>query len=193
MSNICEIDVILVTPDNLQKYILPSEPLHPAYEFLSETHKADYLRTYFMHFHGGGYSDIKLPSGSWVQAFEDIISNPNILINGYHESSEDTIAGDDYVKLLYKEIPANSAYIIRPNTEFTKEWYRQLLSVLDSKLEALKKNPSTHPQAQFTPNISPGYPIQWTEILGNIFHPLTCKYRDRILFTTPNPVINEYR
>ncbi len=45
--------VILVTKDNLSKYV---KNLHPAYQYLSETHKADYLRTYFMNHYGGGYS-----------------------------------------------------------------------------------------------------------------------------------------
>ena len=35
--------VILVKPDNLTTYLLPSAPLHPAFEYLTETHKADYL------------------------------------------------------------------------------------------------------------------------------------------------------
>jgi hypothetical protein len=54
-----EANVILVNNKNLHEYILKSNPLHPSYGYLSETHKSDYLRTYFMHFHGGGYSDVK--------------------------------------------------------------------------------------------------------------------------------------
>ena len=50
-------NVILVTPKILDKYILDKHPLHPSFKYLSQTHKADYLRTYFMRFHGGGYSD----------------------------------------------------------------------------------------------------------------------------------------
>jgi hypothetical protein len=59
LQTVSECEVILVTPQNLNQYILPDAPLHPGYKYLSETHKADYLRTYFMHFYGGGYSDIK--------------------------------------------------------------------------------------------------------------------------------------
>ena len=53
----------------LDKYILQEHPLHQSFNYLSETHKADYLRTYFMRFHGGGYSDIKKTSGSWIDSF----------------------------------------------------------------------------------------------------------------------------
>ena len=50
-------NVVLITPDNLNDFLI--EPLHPAYKYLSLVHRSDYLRAYFMHYHGGGYSDIK--------------------------------------------------------------------------------------------------------------------------------------
>ena len=67
-----------MTVENLHEYILKDHPLHPAYEFLSETHRCDILRTYFMYHYGGGYSDIKIPNGSWVKGFEDM-ENDNSL------------------------------------------------------------------------------------------------------------------
>jgi hypothetical protein len=189
LNSVSGCNIILITSTNLQDYIINKHPLHPSYEYLSETHKSDYLRTYFMHFYGGGYSDIKVCGGDWNSAFNDIIYNDNIILNGYHESSPDHVAGDEYTKSYWREIPANSAYIIRPNTIFTYTWYNTLLNVLDTKLDTLKKYPSTHPQS--TPDTSPGYPIKWTEILGDIYHPLTCKYRNNILFTLPPPVLSK--
>ena len=59
LIKVSKCNVILVKPEMLNKYILDEHPLHPSFNYLSETHKADYLRTYFMRFHGGGYSDIK--------------------------------------------------------------------------------------------------------------------------------------
>ena len=53
------VEVVLITPNNLSEYILPEYPLHHAFKYLSLVHKADYLRCYFMHHYGGGYSDIK--------------------------------------------------------------------------------------------------------------------------------------
>ena len=38
----------LITKENIKKYILSDNPLHPAFDYLSETHNADYLRTYFI-------------------------------------------------------------------------------------------------------------------------------------------------
>src|SRR5690606_1936777 len=43
---------VLVTPGNLEEYIVNEHPLHPAYEYLSLIHRSDYLRCYFMHHHG---------------------------------------------------------------------------------------------------------------------------------------------
>ncbi|MGI9252585.1 MAG: hypothetical protein ACR2J8_02470, partial [Thermomicrobiales bacterium] len=48
-------EVVLVTPDNLADFLV--EPLHEAYDYLSCTHRADYLRAWFMHHRGGGYTD----------------------------------------------------------------------------------------------------------------------------------------
>jgi hypothetical protein len=183
--------ITLVTPDNLDSFILPDQPLHEAYTYLSETHKSDYLRTYFMHFLGGGYTDIKKFEGNWNKAFDDIIARDDIFLNGYHEKSPDDVAGDERSKSLWAQLPANGAYIVRPGTEFTERWYTRMVEVLNSKLEALKKNPSTNPQA--TPQTSPGYPIEWAEILGRIYHTLSCDYLDKFLFTVPVPITKGYR
>ena len=75
-------EVVCIYKDDVAKYILDEHPLHPAFQYLSETHKADYLRTYFMNFHGGAYSDIKLQGGSWLKAFDDMEAS-DAWINGY--------------------------------------------------------------------------------------------------------------
>ena len=183
--------VILITPNNLNSFILPNHPLHEAYPYLSETHKSDYLRTYFMHFLGGGYTDIKKFTGDWNKAFDDILERDDIFLNGYHEKSPNDVAGDERAKTLWNKLPANGAYIVRPRTEFTRKWYTRMIEVLDSKLEALKQNPSKNPQA--TPNTSPGYPIEWAEILGKIYHTIACDYLDKFLFTVPIPITEGYR
>lgn len=177
--------VQLITPDNLTPYILPDHPLHEGYNLLSEVHRSDYLRTYFMHFHGGGYSDVKRTTGDWNKAFDDILQNSDILINGYHEPSPAGVHGSSHARSLWKEIPGTCSFIMRPRSEFTTKWYDQMIKKMDEKLADLKKHPGTNPRA--TPHVQPGYPIEWTELLGDIFHPLTCNFRDRFLFTVPIP------
>ena len=67
-----ECKITFVTPDNLHTYIKKDNPLHPAYDYLSEVHKSDYLRIYFMKFYGVGYHDIKQATGSWVDSFSSL-------------------------------------------------------------------------------------------------------------------------
>jgi hypothetical protein len=186
---ISQCEVVLVTKDNLHEYILPSEPLHPAYIYLSETHRADYLRTYFMNFHGGGYSDIKKTTGSWLKGFEELATSDK-WINGYPEI-EGGVAHEP-VKQFYKELVGNCAYICKPNTPLTNEWYADMISLLDTKLEKLQLYPASFPQD--CSEISEGkYPIGWVEMLGIIFHKVCYTYKDKLMNTLPSPICYDYR
>ena len=181
--------VLLITEQNLSKFILPYAPIHPAYKYLSETHKADYLRVYFMHFYGGGYADIKNTSKSWIAAWNDINSNLSVYGNGYSEGGRYAIANvpDKQLNTIlhdnWKLLIGNCCYIFRARTRFTSEWYTATIKVLDAKLEQLKRYPARKPQERYS-NSYP-YPLMWTELLGQIFHPLCYKYRNRILHSLP--------
>ncbi len=181
--------VILITKDNLNTYIIKDHPLHPAYPYLSEVHKADYLRTYFMHFYGGGYSDVKPTSGNWLKAFEDMEKNPSYYANGYKEVGPGGVGyapnAEHWEKLI-----GNCAYIFRPNTSLTKEWYNDMIKLLDSKLEELKQHPASHPRDKKEENT--GYPIGWIEMLGEIFHRVIYNYHDKLLMTVPIPNFSNY-
>lgn len=189
-----ELEVILITPDNLNKYI--KEPLHEGYEYLSETHKADYLRTYFMHFYGGGYADIKLFKESWLPYMKKL-ENDNIWAIGYKEVPNGPAVLDDNKELSekmkkdYKKLIGNCAYIFKPNTPITQEWYNTMIRKMDDKLNDLKKYPARNPQEIYSKEYP--YPLKWTELLGNIFHPLVYKYTDHIDKSLPSPIINNYR
>jgi len=186
LRNTSECEVILVTNLNLHNYILPDKPLHQAYEFLSETHKADYLRTYFMNFYGGGYSDIKKTTGSWKELFTDLYTSNNSWICGYPEICD----GVAYHGGDYKELIGNCAYISKPNTALTNEWYNEMIELLDKKLLDLKLNPSKHPQDCKEHS---NYPIGWNEMLGQIFHKICTKYKNYLLKTLPISVFYNYR
>lgn len=185
-----ECNVILIDTTNLHKYIVPQYPLHEAYSYLHYTHRADYLRTYFMHVHGGGYSDIK-STGSWVQAFHDMNKNPHAYINGAPEKQAGDVAHPD-VAHLYDRLVSNGAYIVRPQTEFTTQWFNEMNSLLDTKLPALKKM-KTDPDVPI--NESSEYPIEWNEMLGRIFHRILAQYihTGKILYTVPYPSCIDYR
>src|SRR4051794_408381 len=79
------LEPLLITPDNLGKWVVPEEPLHSAYPLLSVMHRADYLRAYLMFHHGGGYADIKPQTGDWTAAVERVASSPRFVAAGYRE------------------------------------------------------------------------------------------------------------
>jgi hypothetical protein len=188
----CGCNVIFVDTSNLSVYILKDQPLHPAYEYLSETHRADYLRTYFMHFYGGGYTDIKETTGSWINGFNQLENDDNKWICGYPEACNGVAYGPVVDK--WRELIGNGAYICKPQTPLTTEWYNEMVALLDSRLERLKRFPATYPQDNGSGNDGyEGYPIEWNEMLGRIFHKVTYKYRNHLFNTLPISIFNNYR
>ena len=182
------VPVKLITESDLPKYILEQHPLHPAYQYLSYTHRADYLRTYFMHFYGGGYSDIKETTGSWVSSFEALEQTPDAFCCGYAEIPG--VASLEELKSESDKLIGNGAYIFRPNTEFTRKWYSEMITFLDSKLAELILHPANQPRDQ--KEFGAGYPIEWNEMLGRIFHRINYEYHTRCLRTLPISIFTQY-
>lgn len=184
-----ECNVILITNKNLQNYILKENPLHPAYKYLSFTHKADYLRTYFMNFYGGGYSDIKYTDKSWKKSFEKLNNNDKTWAIGYPEIKGGVAYGP--LSEEWNSLIGNGAYIFKSNTKYTNEWYNEMIKLLDEKYEDLKKNPANNPQDAKENNT--GYPIEWNEMLGRIFHKVNYKYKEKVIRCLPAPNFTNYR
>jgi hypothetical protein len=183
LSKTTECDVILIHKDNLYRFILPEHPLHEAYPYLSAVHKSDYLRCYFMHFYGGGYSDIKIQTGSWKLQFQYLYSS-DAYICGYREYDEYGVASKDpTIRARWKEMIGNGNYICKPKTPFTEAWYSRVNALLDERLPELREHPAKHPRDRKEDNT--GYPIEWNELLGRIFHPLCLEHPGRILFGLP--------
>jgi len=189
-------NIICLFKDDIPKYILKEHPLHPAYQYLSETQKGDYLKAYFMNFHGGGYADIKRQSGSWIKRFEELEKSDKWII-GYKESGPDAIAGDSFIKSKWAGLIGNGAYICKPHTPLTEEWYSEMIKLLDERLDLLKEYPASYPQDHKNargPNGISKYPIEWNELNGRIFHRLCAtKYMDKLLNTLPVPLFSNYR
>lgn len=187
------IEIQLITPENVQNFILPDYPLHPAYEYLSLVHRSDYLRCYFMHHFGGGYSDLKSCQHSWSPIFDKLQKSSAWLI-GYPELRKTDLGARDLPQVrknmvsYLSQITGNGAYICRAYTPFTTEWYAELHQRLDAKYEIVKQNPG---------NVwgdNTGYPFQWSELNGDITHPLILKYMQ---FTLKDerlrPILTNYR
>ncbi|KQR91853.1 hypothetical protein ASG01_12670 [Chryseobacterium sp. Leaf180] len=186
-----EVEIVLVTPNNLSNYILKDYPLHEAYEYLSLIHKSDYLRCYFMLHHGGGYADIKPSLTSWKRLFEQLNQapkhwciGPREIYSGGVPDLEGNIGID--IKKYHNLLIGNCGYIFKPNSPIAQEWMNEVNSRLDKLEQALIKNPGN----VYGDNI--GYPVEWSFILAQVFHPIILKYsehvfsEDIILYDTVN-------
>jgi hypothetical protein len=189
LAEVSECNVILVTPENLNNYLLPEHPLHPAYQYLSAVHKADYLRTYFMNFIGGGYSDIKRTSHSWKGLFDELLKSDNKWILGYKEIE----GGVGYAPAVneWHLLVGNCAYICKKNTPLTNKWYNEMIKLLDERYDKLRQNPARHPR-DYLGCYGSKYPLEWNELLGRIFHRVCYEYKDKLLNTLPVPDFNSY-
>lgn len=165
--------VVLLTKETIPQIVRPDTPLHPAYPYLSAVHKADYLRAYLMHVHGGGYTDIKTPYGwPWYDAFLDFERNPRAMIN-----------------IRYP----GCAMICRPQTDLTRDWYTSVCRILDEKLPLLKAHPASTPYV--SADTDPHYPLVWTEIMFDVLNPLCQTYAAEgyVMTTVPLVYVHNHR
>ena len=194
LKTVSKCNVIFLTLDKINEYILKDHPLHPSFNYLSAVHKADYLRTYFMRFHGGGYSDVKRTTGSWIESFEKLSTSDKWII-GYKEAGPHCIAGDAMIRSKWRALIGNGCYICKPNTPFVIEWYDSMIKLLDEKYEKLKKYPASIPRdkKELYENKDECYPIGWNEMLGNLFHRIQYKHVDKVLNTLPPGIFKNYK
>jgi hypothetical protein len=190
----CGVEFVLKVANEVHDLELNDHPFHEAYEYLSLTHKADYLRTYVMHHHGGGYSDVKMLSFDWNPYFDEL-ERSDALAMGYREirAMDIAVVPNDpmafEIKNHYAQLMGNGNYIFKPNTAFTREWMERLHLKLDEKFQDLKHNPARHPQefknARFIDGSVSNYPLRWAEILGEIFHKVCYLNRHNVLIELP--------
>lgn len=180
MNNNIGVPIELVTWKDLDKYILPEHPLHPAFRYLSCVHKADYLRCYFMHFYGGGYADIKpyTDKGNWRLCFDIINEHPEIQIIGQPEVFDGTPVPEYRNPHGIERLISVCYYICRSKSVITTAWYAGMIEKLNKYLPELKKHPASDPFG------GPGYPIPWASILADVLHRVIMESRE----TAPNAV-----
>jgi glycosyltransferase involved in cell wall biosynthesis len=194
--------VCFITDSTLLAWEHPDYPFHPAFQYLSEVHRVDYLRCYLMHHYGGGYTDIKPVLQSWTGLF-DAFHDPECLALGYPEISPGAVAqlpGEigQQLRTHYSELIGYCSMIFRRRSILTTEWYRATQLKLETLLPVLQAHPAQHPMDQLgviLPNgVVSEYPLRWTELGGNIFHPLILKYRDQVVKNIRiRPQLQDYR
>ena len=191
--------LMLITKQNVTNFILKRYPVHPAFPYLSETHKSDYLRVYFMHYYGGGYTDVKMTSGNktWVDAFNILKLNASLLLVGYPEVGAWATAGNNTIQQAWMSLVGNGAYVVRPMSNLTTAWLTQTHARLDSLFSRLQKNPAQHPRdvpgLKLHGKNASEYPVTWTYLLGDVFHPLVYEYRYYIRQSLQAPSFKNYR
>ena len=184
MEERCDVPVKLITPKNIQEFIVEGDPIPEAYQYLSLNHRSDYLRSYFMYHHGGGYADIKTYFHSWVRAFDKLDASPNAYAIGYPEIGFEGAANHDMpegnlkkdLHYHWRYLIGNGAFICRPHTRMAAEWHTVVRHRLLSYSEQLEAHPA---QDIFGKNED--YPIPWSGMQGSIFHPLCLKYHNCLL------------
>jgi len=192
--------VVFINHQSLRDWEKPEHPYHPAFEYLSDTHKSDYMRCYLMHHYGGGWTDVKHTSTDWRPHFAKLRSSSALAI-GYQEIADGIphIKGPlgDTLRANYKENIGLCAFIFKRNSTITNQWIKDLDKRLDSLLDQLRENPASTPQDQPGAKKTDGslskYPIEWAGILGEVFHPIMYNYRNNVMQTTIQPMFHSYR
>lgn len=189
-------------------------PIHKCFQYLSSIHKSDYLRCYLMHYYGGGYSDLKKTSGSWVPAFTKLKKNdklwavghdcdgvafPSNLSNKTCDYNETT---KDHVMQLKKHkhnFIGVQFFIFKKDTEIVIKWFNELVRRLDNFCNALQKHPAKYDRESKNGipkptweggTLNTKYPICWNRILGQILYPLQLNYLDRVAKGIPKRADN---
>jgi hypothetical protein len=196
------VPLVFINHLHLRSWEIPSAPLHPAFDFLSATHKSDYLRCYLMHHHGGGYTDIKRTSQAWGRFFDRLQASEHHWALGYRELPYGMphLDGTDEGRRIqadHAQLIGLCAFIFKPHTPLTEAWLGETEALLDRKLADLKAHPAQHPMDQTGVRLPDGtpspYPLAWAELLGNIFHTLIHRHRDRLLQDDIAPQFTKYR
>ena len=187
LQSVLDVPLVLVTPINLDEYIVTEHPLPKGFKFLSNVHKSDYLRSYFMYYHGGG--DIKRIAKSWRAAFELLNSRKDKDGLGYSElasgvgyigTDHEFLKRDVYnlnlrMRENFSHLIGNCAYIFKPSSLV----FERLLEEQERRMYNYRHELEKYPGNIMGDNA--GYPFRWTYLLGEIFQPLVYLLEDRIL------------
>lgn len=187
----------MITPENYKMYEVKEQPIHEAFQYLSEVHKSDYLRAYVTYHYGGAWTDVKYIDYDWNQYFDMLDDNPNMIAIGCPEM---IIVDNEYKRLpptsVHYQCIGMANFIFREKTNVFKDFITRVDAKLDEKLELLKQYPGTiHPlvcvdnyqHETFPEDLRTyQYPLKWLEI-SEIYFQTQVPYLDKIMHGMPIP------
>lgn len=193
------VEVVLVTKDNLDSFVVKESPLHDGFKYLSDTCKSDYLRAYFMHHHGGGYTDIKQTYFDWNKYF-DMLERSNFDCIGYREAKPyhvHYVPGQRY----FKKFIGQGSYIHKKKSFLSDKWFKNMTLEMDKHYDQLVEYPGTyHPRAIYggildnnTDFTDSKYPFTWSQLGGGVWHRTQFENPGRWLFDFPYINTEDYR
>ena len=186
--------VTLVTPSNLEEHLIDSHPLHEAFPHLSAIHKSDYLRAYFMHHHGGAYSDIKPTKVGFVRAIQRVETTPTygslartILTSTWSATCTGQLGETrDETMPVSQASPHSSPHPIRISRQ---SGYARLNGESSYHAGDLRRHPAVDPFG-----LTAGYPITWIGLGADVFQPLQLKYLEHVVIDNMlKPGFTNYR
>ncbi|MEH6564954.1 MAG: capsular polysaccharide synthesis protein [Halopseudomonas sp.] len=194
------VPVVLVGADNIGEYLVEGAPLHPAFSYLSDVHKSDYIRIYFLHHYGGGWHDIKPTGTSYFDAW-DVFADPDVYFLGKPEieggAAQVYDSQGNYMPSVWKDLVATNRWVGRAYTPMSYSLYESINAVLDAHLNKLSKYPArkaySHVNDKYNSKwyrklLGSQYPLQWT-LFGDVFHPLNYKFRNNVSRALPFDVV----
>lgn len=186
-------------------------PLHPRFDCLSSVHKADYLRCYLMHHHGGGYSDLKKTSGSWVPCFDALAREDALWAIGHDcdgvafpsntprvqvDRRECSHELEARLRAAESQLIGVAFFVFKRGTPLTRAWFRELHRRLDAHGDALRLHPARADRESKDGTPWPWweggsvsrtrYPLCWNRILGQILYPLQLQHLARVRKGVPH-------
>lgn len=94
------------------------------------------------------------------------------------------------LRLQYRRLLGNGGFIFRPHSSFTERWLRTVERRLDHYQPELARHLNPRPldgKGLVVDGVASQYPIPWTDLMGNVFHPLTLRYSHWLANSLPRP------
>lgn len=208
LAKVSEVPVVLIRDDDIP-LVTERRPLPSCFWYLSDTHKSDVLRIYLMLYYGGGWSDVKRTTNSWIPSF-DLLESSDFEMVGYQEIAPSTVAGEadlrsapvqwlrqSFYRISFVSLCGLGAFIFKRNSSLIQSIHEKQLARLTALQESLKKSPASSPQDRtgllLEGSTRSTYPVSWSYLLGEVVHPAMYQYRHKIARTLPPPVLDLYK